>query len=239
MSDGFKTVIFAAALCLVCSVLLTAASSGLKPFHQTNIMLDKQKNILKSVGLIQDDESYSSAEIISRYNQNIRALWVNPSGQIVAEKQRGESDLPVYLYQQGEAISAYILPIHTRGLWGRINGYLAIQSDGVTISGFTVYSHSETPGLGGEIEKRWFQKNFIGKKIVDRSGNFVSIAVAKGAVEERIPAERQAHYVDGISGATLTGKFLSSGLKEILLQYEPVSINFRKNIIGKTHKVSE
>lgn len=238
MSDKVKTVTFAAALCLVCSVLLTAASNGLKTFHQTNILLDKQKNILKSVGLIQDGESYSSVEIVSRYNQNIKALWVNPSGYIVAEAKRGESDLPVYLYLQGETIAAYVLPINTRGLWGRIHGYLAIQSDGETISGFTVYSHSETPGLGGEIEKRWFQKNFVGKKIVDRAGSFVSIAIAKGTVAEKIPAEKQINYVDGISGATLTGKFLSTGLKDILLQYEPVSINFRKNMIAKTLKVS-
>lgn len=233
MSDKLKTVIFAAVLCLVCSLLLTAASSGLKTFHQANILLDKQQNVLKSVGLIQDGESYSSAEIVSRYHQNIKALWVNPSGHIVAEEKRGVSDLPVYLYLQGAAIAAYILPVNSRGLWGRIHGYLAIQSDGETISGFTVYSHSETPGLGGEIEKRWFQKNFVGKKIVDRAGSFVSIAVAKGAVAEKVPAEKQINYVDGISGATLTGKFLSTGLKEILLQYEPVSINFRKNMITK------
>jgi Na+-transporting NADH:ubiquinone oxidoreductase subunit C len=35
--------------------------------------------------------------------------------------------------------------------------------------------------------------------------------------------------VDGISGATLTGKFLSEGLKDILLDYEPVSVQFRQN----------
>lgn len=238
MSDKLKTVMFAAAMCLICSVLLTAASSGLKTFHQANILLDKQKNILRSVGLIQDGEKITSAEIVSRYDQNIRALWVDPSGQIVAEEQRGEMDLPVYLYLQADAVKAYIIPVNTRGLWGKIQGYLAIESDGETISGFTVYSHSETPGLGGEIEKNWFQKNFVGKKIVDRAGSFVSIAVAKGAVDERIPSEKRAHYVDGISGATLTGKFLSTGLKQILLQYEPVSINFRKNMISKTLKVS-
>jgi Na+-transporting NADH:ubiquinone oxidoreductase subunit C len=38
---------------------------------------------------------------------------------------------------------------------------------------------------------------------------------------------RQVNYVDGISGATMTGKFLTSGLKEILQEYEPVAIQFR------------
>lgn len=234
MSDNLKTVVFAAALCLVCSVLLTAASSGLKTFHRKNLLLDKHRNILKSVGLIRDNTKYTSEQIEKRYEQNIKAVWVNPSGQIVTQEKRGEMDMPIYLYLNNSAISAYIVPINTRGLWGKIYGYLAIKSDGETISGFSVYSHSETPGLGGEIEKNWFQKNFVGKKIVDKAGNFVSVAVAKGDVTEKIPVEKQINYVDGISGATLTGKFLSAGFKEILLQYEPVSLKFRKNMISKT-----
>jgi Na+-transporting NADH:ubiquinone oxidoreductase subunit C len=112
-------------------------------------------------------------------------------------------------------------------------GYLAIESDGSTISGFTVYKHAETPGLGGEIEKDWFQKNFVGKKIVDQNGDFVSVSIAKGKVSDSIPKEQQANFVDGISGATLTGKYLSAGVKQILEDYEPVSIRFRKNRMKK------
>jgi Na+-transporting NADH:ubiquinone oxidoreductase subunit C len=119
------------------------------------------------------------------------------------------------------------LPINTRGLWGKIFGYLAIERDGSTVAGFTVYKHSETPGLGGEIEKEWFQKNFEGKNILDRAGELVSISIAKGEIPESIPKEKRLNYVDGISGATLTGKFLTAGLKEVLLEYEPVSIQFR------------
>ena len=72
-------------------------------------------------------------------------------------------------------------------------------------------------------------KNFSGKKIVDRQGDFVSVTIAKGKVENAVPQSRQPNYVDGISGATLTGKFLSQGLKDILLEYEPVSVEFRHN----------
>lgn len=108
---------------------------------------------------------------------------------------------------------------------------MAIKNDGATISGFTVYSHQETPGLGGEIEKKWFQKNFEGKKILDDQGNFVSIAIAKGSVKERVPESRQNNFVDGISGASMTGKFLSAGLKQTLTEYEPFSKRFRKNEI--------
>jgi Na+-transporting NADH:ubiquinone oxidoreductase subunit C len=106
-------------------------------------------------------------------------------------------------------------------------GYLALKSDGSTVTGFTVYKHSETPGLGGEIEKRWFQKNFEGKKILDKAGGFVSISIAKGFLPESFPKDKLPNYVDGISGATLTGKFLTTGLKDVLQAYEPVSIKFR------------
>jgi Na+-transporting NADH:ubiquinone oxidoreductase subunit C len=102
---------------------------------------------------------------------------------------------------------------------------MALENDGTTVKGFTVYQHSETPGLGGEIEKKWFQQNFEGKKIVDQQGNFVAVQVAKGSV----PDSKEPHYVDGISGATLTGKYLSRGLEKTLSRYEPVSLCFRKN----------
>ena len=104
-----------------------------------------------------------------------------------------------------------------------------MDADGSTVRGFTVYQHQETPGLGGEIEKKWFQKNFQGKKIVNEQGEFVSVSVAKGQVEEVVPSGKKEHYVDGISGATMTGKFLSEGLADILAVYEPVSVRFRKN----------
>jgi Na+-transporting NADH:ubiquinone oxidoreductase subunit C len=69
----------------------------------------------------------------------------------------------------------------------------------------------------------------VGKKIVDQNGEFVSIAIAKGKVDQAVPEARRANYVDGISGATLTGKYLSAGLEEILSTYEPASIRFRRN----------
>jgi Na+-transporting NADH:ubiquinone oxidoreductase subunit NqrC len=100
-----------------------------------------------------------------------------------------------------------------------------------TVKGFAVYQHAETPGLGGEIEKRWFRDNWVGKKIVTREGRFVSVGIAKGRAEETVPKEKQLNYVDGISGATLTGKYLAAGIKDTLSRYEPVSIKFRKNLL--------
>ncbi len=231
MSSYSKSIIFAAALSIVCSSLLTLASTGLKEYQQRNITLDKQKNILKSVWLIDDSDSLSPDTIKKLYEKNIRQMWIDFEGRIIPEQKKGEKDLPIYLYARQNNVLSYIIPIDSMGLWGRILGYLAIKKDGKTVSGFTVYSHSETPGLGGEIEKSWFQTNFIDKEILDKKGNLVSITIAKGKVAKRIPKNRQKHFVDGISGATLTGRFLSEGLKRTLIEYEPVSERFRKKKI--------
>jgi Na+-transporting NADH:ubiquinone oxidoreductase subunit C len=174
-------------------------------------------------------DSVSQETIGQLYSENIRQIWIDVDGKIVPEQKKGENDLPVYLFSQQDKIQAYIIPIHSRGLWGKISGYMAIKNDGTTISGFTVYSHQETPGLGGEIEKEWFRKNFEGKKILDAQDNFVSITITKGSVKGRIPESRRKNFVDGISGATMTGKFLSAGLRQTLTQYEPFSERFRKN----------
>jgi len=227
MSDQLRSLLFAAATCLVCAISLTAASTGLKGFQQKNIDIDRQKNILKSVGLIDENAGYTHEEINKLYADNIKCIWVDSKGSIIKKGQKAQKELPVYIYMKNDRIESYILPIDSRGLWGRILGYLALKNDGSTIVGFTVYKHSETPGLGGEIEKRWFRKNFEGKKVVSRAGKFLSISIAKGGVKDTVPKDMQANYVDGISGATLTGKYLATGLKDILLEYEPVSLKFR------------
>ncbi|MBC2716652.1 MAG: NADH:ubiquinone reductase (Na(+)-transporting) subunit C [Desulfobacteraceae bacterium] len=236
MSDRMKSICFAFALCLVCSVLLTAASTRLKPFQDTNIQTDRKKNILMAISLIDSTRKYKAAEIDRLYNENIFKYFVDQTGTIVdqtaALDTAQDKFLPIYLAMDKQnMIRSYIIPVETRGLWGKIYGYLALQNDGSTIEGFAVYKHSETPGLGGEIETRWFQKNFVGKKIVDQNSNFMSVSVAKGRALDQVPEEKLPNYVDGISGATLTGQYLTRGLQEILSEYEPTSVRFRQNLL--------
>ena len=227
MSDQLKSIVFTAVVALVCSLLLTGAASGLKDRKLRNVAVDRQKNILKTVGLTIPGQKVSAEQIEQRYAKNIRCYTLSGAGRIVA----GDADvagLPVCFYIKDHQPADYILPVDSRGLWGKIHGYIAIENDGETVAGFSVYSHNETPGLGGEIEKTWFQNNFVGKKIVDEKGAFTSVGIAKGKVAEVVAPDRRSNYVDGISGASLTGKFLSEGLKDVLMEYEPLSKQFRK-----------
>ena len=231
MSGSLKSLLYAAVLCIVCSLLLTAASSGLQPFQERNVLLDRQRNILAAAGLVAEGKRMSAADIEALYGRHIRPLRVDAAGRVLFDPEPSRESLPLYLVIiDGDRVEGYIVPIDAKGLWGPINAYLAFDDDGATVKGFTVYRHAETPGLGGEIEKKWFRDNWVGKKIVTRQGKFVSVGVAKGRVEEMMPADKREHYVDGISGATQTGKYLAAGIRDTLSQYEPVAVKFRKNL---------
>ncbi|OUV48859.1 MAG: hypothetical protein CBC76_05860, partial [Flavobacteriaceae bacterium TMED116] len=81
-------------------------------------------------------------------------------------------------------------------------------------------------GLGAEVDKEWFKNNFVGKKLIDDQGSLVSIEVVKGYVSDTDPANM--HKVDGISGATITGKGVTNFLKSDLQKYEPYFAKIRK-----------
>ncbi|PIE63023.1 MAG: NADH:ubiquinone oxidoreductase subunit C [Desulfobacter postgatei] len=229
-------ILFALVLSVVCSLLVTAAATGLKGRQQENMALDKKVNLLRAAGLVDAGKNPGKETINSLYDQHIKEVFLDHQGKIM--ETQDPKGMHLYFINAQDAgdsrdfndISGYIVPINTRGLWGKIQGYLAFENDGQTVSGFSVFSHSETPGLGGEIESAWFQKNFKGKKILNSQDEFVSLGIAKGKAAD-LPKEEQENYVDGISGATLTGRYLSQGIKSTLIKYEGVSVIFRQQFL--------
>ncbi len=233
-------ILFALGISLICSLLITAAASGLKKYQQENVALDKKVNLLRAANLVAQGEKPPAPEVNAIFDARIEEVRVDREGKITeTDPQDGMHLYFIRSQENPDDITGYILPINTRGLWGKIRGYLAFENDGQTVSGFSVFSHAETPGLGGEIESAWFQKNFKGKKILNAQDKFVSVGIAKGKAEN-LPQGEQAHYVDGISGATLTGKYLSEGIKSTVEKYEGVSITFRqKDLKAKQTKTKE
>jgi len=225
----------------VVSLLLALTSTQLKELQEFNIELDKKKNILKCVG--KDLSLMKDGEIIDEYNNNISNMILKLNGDVVENiatenlesiqnKSTGEVKyflnnveyLPAYKSSNPEA---FIIPISGKGLWSTLFGYFALEMDLNTVIGITFYKHGETPGLGGEVEKKWFQNNFVGKKIFNQTGELVSIKVVKGKVNDIYSGEALIHGVDGISGATVTSKGVSYFLKRDLLRYEQYIKNNR------------
>lgn len=230
---------FAAMVTIVCSVLLAGAATLLKPRQVANELLDKKENILSSVGLTSEQGDLGREQINKLYEEKIKELVIDEEGNIVEGKRPRDIDpkkdknlYPAYESIENGQITAYIIPISGKGLWSTIYGYLAVKPDLTTVKGITFYKHGETPGLGGEIDKEWFTDNYKGKKIRDENGNLVSIDIIKGDVEEKYPGDEAVHYVDGISGATLTCRGINAFLERDLKTYEPFFQKIRQKKEG-------
>ena len=218
---------YAAILTVVCGGLLAFASESLKEKQQENIALEQKQNILSTVMVLKDEDN--AAEI---YAKRVKAFVVDFNGQVVEGKQATdisvdaeykkpaqERMLPVYEFRSEtdpNKIEFVVLPIHGFGLWDRIWGFVALQSDLNTIQG-TVFQHKgETPGLGARISSAEIQDRYKGKHVFE-GDQIASVDMMKG---EGNDYSSDTHKVDGMSGATLTAKGVNNMLKDYLVCYE-------------------
>lgn len=229
--DGY-VLVFAVVVCLVCSILLAVSESALKPYKEENVRIDKRFNILKALGVnvyTNGHKRIPPVLVNEIYNRDVQEFVLDGKtgapveGKKPADVNPDEFDartkLPLYVRRDasGQPMT-YAFPVSGKGLWSTIYGYMALRSDLATVSGATFYKHGETPGLGGEVEAEWFQKNFQ-DKVVFKDGKRVPLRVIKGKVADNFP-EGNPHAVDGISGATITGDGVAKFLNADLDRYE-------------------
>ena len=230
-----KTLIVAALLCIVCSVLVSSAAVILRPTQAVNKLNDKKRNILMAAGLVDEsksiDELFGSIEArvvdlasgeyvddidAEEFDQRAAAKESVTSVAIPASEDRAgikrRSKLAaVYLVQKKGAVDKVILPVHGKGLWSTLYGFLALdRKDLNTIKSLVFYEHAETPGLGGEVENPQWKALWNGKLAFAPSGD-VSIEVLRGKVD--LSKAQAIHQVDGLSGATITARGVSEMLR--------------------------
>lgn len=229
-----KTIGVAVLLCLLCSVVVSGAAVLLKPTQLANKLLDKKKNILAVAGV--SDSSKTVDELFSQIESRVVDLATGEYTDAVDantfDQRKAANDTEyridldktqdiasiggmsklgnVYLLRDGDEVSKIILPIKGYGLWSILYGFIALESDGHTVSGITFYEHAETPGLGGEIENKKWQSGWVGKQLSDSSGAPV-LHVIKGNVGSAT-ADAE-HKIDGLAGATLTSNGVSNLIK--------------------------
>ncbi len=129
------------------------------------------------------------------------------SGKDTAGIIRQANVAKIYEVVENGKLKTLILPIHGRGLWSTLYGYIALEPDMNTVSGFGFYSHAETPGLGGEVDNAKWKASWVGKEIDDKNGQ-LAIRVIKGSVNPASP--NAINEIDGLSGATLTSAGVSN-----------------------------
>lgn len=230
------TFIFAIIMVVVVGAALSFVSISLKPLQVQNSIKKEMINILGTVGVEAERENAEElfyANITKRITLNYKGEVVSAStGQINpkdisdpfnvdVQKEFRNTDLakeernyPMYLAEvNGKKLA--VIPMVGKGLWGPIWGYVALEEDYNTVYGAVFNHKSETPGLGAEINEKFFQEPFEGKKIYDESGDLVSINVKKGGADPSNP-----HAVDGITGGTITSNGVSEMLKRTLGIYD-------------------
>ena len=224
-SDAY-TIIFTTIVTVILGLGLSFTADSLKDRQILNEELDIKKNILSVLGYKQDTP-WTDEEVQSLYDRNINEIRIDEVGSILDEVDKsGNFAYTIYQSRKNNKVTGYAIPIAGKGLWGTMYGYFAIEPDAETVKGITFYKHKETPGLGAEVDKDWFKNNFIGKKLIDKNGELVSIEVVKGYVSKTDPDA--LHKVDGISGATITGTGLTTFLKSDLKKYEPYFARVRR-----------
>ena len=224
---------------LVLGTMLSFTKDSVKSLQDQNLKADVQKTILRSLNF-EENLLESNESIEQTFKNYIDAKCVNVEGEIVecnieeVDIEKNEETLPIYIRMNNEKIEGIALPIAGKGLWSTIFGYIALNPDTDSVLGIQFYKHGETPGLGGEVEKKWFTDNFINhpieesngeityvpKKIRNENGKIISISVIKGGVDYSKSNKSAIHQVDGISGATVTADGVSDFLLEDLLRYE-------------------
>ena len=194
-SDSVKrTFTVAFFLCLFCSVLVSGAAIVLKEKQVENKKLDIKKNLLIASGLI-DSGKVSKSEIEEKFKLvktvvvdlekdqivtgldpesiDMRANAKNPeksflvdSENDIAKVSRVSTLSKIYLVaNQSGDVEKIVLPVHGKGLWSTLYGFLALDKNKKTIKGLGFYEHGETPGLGGEVDNPNWKSVWVNKEV--------------------------------------------------------------------------
>ncbi len=216
-----KTIFVAVVLCLVASMIVSAAAVSLRPLQEVNKLQDKQINILQVAGIYDPDVNVTDAfeafephvlelatgEFTDAFDAatfDDSAAASDPETSVALENDpagiiRPSKFVTVYLLRDdaGE-IDKLILPIYGYGLWSTLYGFIALEENGNDIYGLQFYEHGETPGLGAEVDNPRWKAMWNGKRLSDDDG-VLQISVAKA-----VSAAGPDHHIDALAGATLT-----------------------------------
>lgn len=222
-----KTFLVTFLLCLVCSVLVCMAALVRIDREAYNQLLEARNTVLAAGGYgdqlaegASEEELFSNFEMkmvninTGEFTDEINAEEFNPkdvrdnpdmmvdipAADDVADIKERPKFARVFIDKSKGQV---VLPINGPGMWGPMFAYIGVENDGNTVSGLKFYQHSETPGLGAEIEKPKFREQWEGKKLYNDSGSLAINVVKNGKYDKN--ADDAQHTIDGLAGSTITG----------------------------------
>jgi Na+-transporting NADH:ubiquinone oxidoreductase subunit C len=232
------TILFAIGLVIIVGSVLALAASGFKDRIDENKRIEKQLNILYAMGVNENEGSdmsfVSKDRVGDDFSKYITKQLVIEGDNVIedsnaylidlkkehalAKESKHQRRLPLLIGQK-DGITFYIAPIRGKGLWDAIWGYVAMDKNMIVLGAF--FDHKgETPGLGANINQRFFMDDFIGEHLFDASGNFKGINVSKSNADPK-NIDKTDNEVDAIAGSTITGNGVSTMIKKELKLYIP------------------
>lgn len=216
-----KTVIIAFLVSAVCAALVSSATVVLRPIQTANRAAEEQARIaalvqgIPGMATLLEQSGGTLSTVVINLETGRAATDVTPANLEAtlrdqtywtvldaAQDLAGLGQRPdfaqVFLLRENDSVSLVLLPISGQGYGGRIDAIIALHGDMNTIAGIAVTQHAETPGLGGRIQEASWQGTFPGTALRDDNDE-MRFEVARG------PAAT-AYEVDGITGATRTGR---------------------------------
>jgi len=241
-NSNLYTIFFAAVVVTVSAVLLSLTAISLKPAQERNKRQEKMTDIMYTIGLDKETlntkalaeglklnykliEKYFKKYFLKQYalkadgtiDNTANAFDINLKAEI--KKPEEAQRFPIFIAEM-DGNNYYVMPLYGKGLWDDIWGYIALEDDLNTVKGVKFGHKGETPGLGAEITKKWFENQFIGEKIFDKDGTFKGIVLSKTNKDPE-NKDKEDHEVDAISGSTLTGNGVTNMIQERLKHYLP------------------
>ncbi|SIP97078.1 Na+-transporting NADH:ubiquinone oxidoreductase subunit C [Alkalispirochaeta americana] len=159
-------------------LFLSFAHHSTAPRVEQNREVTRQRSILSALGV----EASTPAEVQKAF-------------KTVEEVEQG--GITLFRFTEGET-RVYAKEFVGSGVWGPIEGILAVTGDMARARGLEIVDQTETPGLGGRITERWFKEQLRDLRIVD--GTIRVAAPGEG------DSDKENGKIDAITGATRTSE---------------------------------
>lgn len=187
MNAKLKNLLFILILGSVSTVLLIGIKNYTMPKIERYQALRLKSTILDAAGIDYDEDRLDNV-----FNANIRNMSKNE-----------------FMYYTSPD-NLYIFTFEGRGLWGMIEGAIALRNDLETIENLRIISQEETPGLGGRIGEEGFLNQFKKKRVSPKL--FLALRQKASRVNE----------IDAITGASMTSKALIDMINESVINFRDI-----------------
>lgn len=185
MKDKILMIVFVLVLGSILTAALVAVNHVTTPVIEKNEEIATKSSILKALNI-----PFNQGEVEQIFADN------------VDEKQK---DGITYYVAKDNNIA---FPYSGSGLWGPIEGIIAVQPDFERLQGITIIRQEETPGLGSRIGEAPYLAQFEGKRFSDG----LKLVQPGRSIRD--------NQIDSITGATMTSNafiaILNDNLQEVM-----------------------